>query len=361
MRLCISPRFLFGPPWRKRWSRGRPRTGFHPIQFLSAVLLALPEAIDPELAAQIGREIRRRKLAVAAVSGTFNMIHPDRARRLNGLRRLEVLAANCAALGAPLITLCTGTRDAENMWRHHPDNDSPEAWSDLLDSLAVAAPLAERYNLFLGIEPETANVVSSAKKARRLLDEMKSPRLKIVMDAANFFHPGETRPREDVLNEAFDLLGGDILLAHGKDFRDAGQVEFVAPGQGVCPGRILSVCCAPAATRDRSSCRAWRKRTWTPAPPSSAGRWQSRPAGPPADLRRIFHDGIHFHYQDAGRGVPFFYQHGLGGDVNQTFEIFKPPAGFRLIGFDCRGHGQTRPVVPRRKSASPPSPMICGR
>ena len=56
------------------------------------------------------------------------------------------------------------------------------------------------------------------------------------------------------------------------------------------------------------------------------------------------HDQIHFHYHEIGAGVPFIFQHGLGGDVSQTFGIFQPPPFIRMIGFDARGHGQTQPL-----------------
>ncbi len=59
----------------------------------------------------------------------------------------------------------------------------------------------------------------------------------------------------------------------------------------------------------------------------------------------FLHDGLNFHYRDTGgSGIPFVFQHGLGGDVNQPFGLFKPPAGFRMIAFDCRAHGLTAPV-----------------
>ena len=51
-----------------------------------------------------------------------------------------------------------------------------------------------------------------------------------------------------------------------------------------------------------------------------------------------------FHYLDAWQGLPFVFQHGLGGDVHQTQDIFPPPLPFRLLTLDCRGHGETRPV-----------------
>lgn len=56
------------------------------------------------------------------------------------------------------------------------------------------------------------------------------------------------------------------------------------------------------------------------------------------------HDGLIFHYRDQGQGLPFVFQHGLGGDTNQTFGLFSPPPGVRLLTLDCRGHGETRPL-----------------
>ncbi len=55
-------------------------------------------------------------------------------------------------------------------------------------------------------------------------------------------------------------------------------------------------------------------------------------------------DGLSVHYQDKGEGLPFVFQHGLGGDLSQPFGLYTPPKGVRLIGYDARGHGQTRPL-----------------
>ena len=60
-------------------------------------------------------------------------------------------------------------------------------------------------------------------------------------------------------------------------------------------------------------------------------------------------DEIRFYYRDEGAGVPFFFQHGLGADLTQPFSLCQPPSGIRLIGFDARAHGQTKPVGPEEK------------
>lgn len=202
------------------------------FNFSSAGVESLPERIDLALAERIRAALAERGIVMAAVSGTVNMIHPDEQRRRAGLERLDILAASCARLGTSIITLCSGTRDPNNMWRRHPDNDSPEAWRDLLEAMSAAAQMAEAHGVTLAVEPEVANVVDSARKARRLLDEIRSPRLKIVIDGANLFHAGELPRMSEILDEAFNLLGSDIVLAHAKDLSRDGEAGHEAAGTG---------------------------------------------------------------------------------------------------------------------------------
>ncbi len=208
--------------------------GLDCVQFnmVCAGLPSMPERIDSALCDRIRAAADKRGITLAAVSGTFNMIHPDPAKRRAGLERLRVLAGACDRLGAPVVTLCTGTRDPDDMWRRHPDNDSAAAWRDLLESLRAAVKIAEAVGVTVAFEPEVANVVDTARKARRLLDEIGSPRLKVVMDGANLFCAGDLARMGDVLNEAFALLGPDVVLAHAKDLTHDGEAGHAAAGTG---------------------------------------------------------------------------------------------------------------------------------
>jgi pimeloyl-ACP methyl ester carboxylesterase len=55
-------------------------------------------------------------------------------------------------------------------------------------------------------------------------------------------------------------------------------------------------------------------------------------------------DRLEFYYLDRGTGVPFFFQHGLGGETEKVFALLELPPGFRLLGMDCRAHGKTKPL-----------------
>jgi len=209
--------------------------GLRCVQFNMACagLPSMPDQIDDALVNRIRQSLQTRQITIAAVSGTFNMIHPDVQKRKDGLSRLRVLASKAKPLGTSIITLCTGTRDPQDMWRWHPDNRAPEAWRDLVTSMQEALQIADAYDVILGVEPEISNVIESAHKARQLLDEMQSPRLKIVMDAANLFHAGELPRQRAILDEAFDLLGKDVALTHAKDLKHDGAAGHDAAGTGV--------------------------------------------------------------------------------------------------------------------------------
>ncbi len=199
----------------------------------AAGLPSMPERIDEELCDQVARELAARDISIATLSGTFNMAHPSVDVRRAGLRRLEALASRAPRLGASVLALCTGTRDPDDMWRHHPDNDTPEAWGDCVDSIGKALQIAGRYGVTLGVEPEVSNVVDSAARARRLLDEMGSAHLKIIIDGANLFHAGELSRQREILDEAFELLGAEIVAAHAKDLDRDGRAGQVAAGRGL--------------------------------------------------------------------------------------------------------------------------------
>ena len=193
----------------------------------------MPDRLDPDLCRRIRREVESRGLTLAAVSGTFNIIHPDLDERARNFRGLRELAAACAALGAPRITFSTGTRNADYMWASHPDNGSPEAWAEMLESMAEAVEIAAEHEVPLVFEPEVSNVVDTALKARRLLDHFGSPFLKVVIDGANLFGAGDLPRMAEVLDEAFDLLGPDIEMAHAKDLVRDGEAGHVAAGTGL--------------------------------------------------------------------------------------------------------------------------------
>jgi sugar phosphate isomerase/epimerase len=194
-------------------------------------LPSMPGAISEDTTRAVAAAARDVGIEIVSLSGTYNMIHPDPALRAKGHERLRVIAKAAQEMGTPLVTLCTGTRDAADQWRAHPGNTEPDAWRDLRESMDIALGFAEEHDVDLGVEPELANVIDSAVKARRLIDEVGSPRLKILLDPANLFETATPDQQRDIVWQAIDMLADRTVMGHAKDRTPSGQ--FTTAGKGI--------------------------------------------------------------------------------------------------------------------------------
>ncbi len=207
--------------------------GYDTVQYNLACsgLGALPSVVPEAALGAIQQAVLATGVTIAAVSATYNMIHPHQAVRDAGRDAFTAIAEAARTMGCPVITVCTGTRDPLDQWRHHPDNATTSAWDDAMTEMSLLLPIAERHGLTIGVEPELANVVSSAARARDMLDVLDHPALGIVLDPANLFETQAGFRDGAVVDEAIELLADRIILAHAKDRRADGG--FVAAGSGI--------------------------------------------------------------------------------------------------------------------------------
>lgn len=211
---------------------GIRRHGIHHIHYNMACsgLSELPLHIPPDKIEEINRQARKHQLEVVGLSATFNMIDRDPTVRREGLKSLKALAPVAKAIGTNFISLCTGSRGPDK-WQWHPDNATSEAWTDLVQTMEEAIEIAGQHDVLLGVEPETGNVVRDASLARKLMDEMASERIRIILDAANLFEQANNQQEiNDLITESLDLLHDRIQVAHAKDRSLEGTVQPAGKG-----------------------------------------------------------------------------------------------------------------------------------
>ena len=214
--------------------RQMDRQGIHHTQFnlSSAGMAALPDSVDEETLLTVRALAKKYGITLDALSGTFNMIDPDVDARTRGCRQFETQCRAARLLGIPIVTLCTGSRHPTNKWAWHEDNLTEAAWSDQMRSTEQILRSAQDNGIILGVETEASNIICTPEKARQYLDDVGSSNLKIIMDGANLFRPEQVPRMGSILEEAFDALGKDIVLAHAKDFSLGQDIDFVAAGEG---------------------------------------------------------------------------------------------------------------------------------
>jgi len=207
------------------------------LNLVSAGLPPLPDRLERDAARRIGDVFFERGLSIAAVSANFNCIHPDPCVRTAAVKRFALLASRSKDLGTHILTMCTGTRNPDNMWHAHPDNADAEAWQDLVGVARDLTRIAEDCGVTVAFEPEVFNVVNTAAKAERLIAEVGSTQLRVLLDPANLVHPCDLPDTRPMLQDAFARLGPFIAMAHAKDvlppLPDSDECRRVAAGAGM--------------------------------------------------------------------------------------------------------------------------------
>ncbi len=216
--------------------------GFAAVQFNLSVagLSTIPtEPVPAETIRQIRTAAERHHIELSAISGTFNSAHPDPAERQRYVDRFPLLCAVARSLGVDLITLSSGSRDPDDMWRWHSDNTTEDAWADSHATLTIVARMAESAGVKVAFEPEHSNVVATADQALAMLAEVESPALGVVYDAANLLDPDHYDPTAAEEAIAVDLaaLSPHILLAHAKELT-TGRAPVPA-GAGFLPWDLI--------------------------------------------------------------------------------------------------------------------------
>lgn len=279
-RLGIFAR-IFPRPRAKDVAAAVARAGFRVTQLnLSCVgLPTLPGAgVDLDLSS-IGACFNAQGVRVWGLSATYNMVHPDLKERAEGTEKAVALISRAPQLGVEVVTLCTGTRDGENMWRPHPDNSTEAAWGEMRATLDVLLAAADEAGVRLGIEPEPGNVVGDASRAGRLLGELEgdSRLIGIVLDPANLVTPATVAGQRDILRHAFGALGGHTVALHAKDVVPDGG--YAAAGRGQLDYDLVSELYAglpsrvPVIIQDAVEQDVARTRDFL------LSRWAARPKG----------------------------------------------------------------------------------
>ena len=73
----------------------------------------------------------------------------------------------------------------------------------------------------LAIEPVCTHIVHDAAMAEKMLEELDSPNVKIILDAVNLIDSGHTDTAEEIIEDAIRRLGSRVCVLHMKDFLPA--------------------------------------------------------------------------------------------------------------------------------------------
>lgn len=108
-----------------------------------------------------------------------------------------------------------------------------EAYQIARNSIIELVAHAENFGVTVAVEAGINHPIYNYQLAKRLIDEVASQNLKIILDCANLMHKENHADQEKVIRGALDNLHGYITALHLKDYiMENGKIRMVPVGKG---------------------------------------------------------------------------------------------------------------------------------
>ncbi|WP_416151634.1 sugar phosphate isomerase/epimerase family protein [Salipaludibacillus sp. HK11] len=183
-----------------------------------------PGLLTPGFAKQIGEEFDKNGVSISVLACYLHLYERDEVVRKENLDRFKELIRHAKFMGAPMVAAEVGKPNV-------PVEDKD--WKTLVHSIQELAEEAEKWGVYLGLEAANGHLVGTAIELKLLLDEVPSSNIGVVLDPGNLMDEKNFQNQDQVIEEAFELLGSRIIAAHAKDRKwNGSQLDVLPAGQG---------------------------------------------------------------------------------------------------------------------------------
>ena len=192
-----------------------------------------PEKLTDEYALRVRKEFDESGLECAVLGCYLNLADPNPERRAQTQEIYKAHLRFAAKIGARVVGTETYA-NPESVFSD-PAPQSEEAFRLLLDSLKPVIRCAEETGTVLAVEPVWSHIISTPERAARMLEELSSDHLQIILDVVNLISPQEAGRAEKIISHALFLLDDRIRILHMKDFviTPEGEMDACACGLGL--------------------------------------------------------------------------------------------------------------------------------
>ncbi len=175
-----------------------------------------PEALTPGYAMYLKRLFDKNELDCAVLGCYLNLATPDEAQLRETQEKYMANIRFAAHLGAGVVGTETGAPNVEYRFEEACWNEA--SLQIFIKNLRPVVKYAEQMGVLVAIEPVVRHIVCNPVRARRVLDEIASPNLRIILDPVNLLESYNYEEQDAIIDEALGLLGKDVAVLHVKDF-----------------------------------------------------------------------------------------------------------------------------------------------
>lgn len=188
-------------------------------------------ALTPGLAMYIRKVFAKNDVDIAVLGCYLNLANPNPEKLAKITRRYLAHLRFASLLGCGVVGTETGAPN--ETYTAVPECHGEEALRTFIQNLRPVVQYAEKTGVILAIEPVWKHIVYNPARAKRVLQEIASPNLQVILDPVNLLDISNYERQREIVEEAIDVLGDEIAMVHIKDFRaEGGKLVSVGAGLG---------------------------------------------------------------------------------------------------------------------------------
>lgn len=186
-------------------------------------------SVSSGTASFIGDYLQNLGIKISILGCYVNLASPDEAIRQQAIADFK----HHIYLAKDYHAAVVGTETGSVGHGYTTANFTEEAYIAARSSIMEMVAYAEHLGVTVGIEAGINHPLYTSDLAKRLISEVQSPNLKIIMDCANLISTDNYQEQERVVYRALNDLHDDICSMHLKDFIiENQQVRIVPVGTG---------------------------------------------------------------------------------------------------------------------------------
>lgn len=200
-----------------------------------AMKKSFPESVNtiqkmtPGTANYFQSRFAKAGLKISILGSYVNIVATDLDERKQAIADFKHHIHLARDFGASMVATETGSVGKG----YTEENFTEEAFQKAVVSVKEMVAEAERFGVIVAIESGINHPVYTAPLAKRLVDEVNSPNLKIILDCANLMSVSNYKNQAEVIKEAFELLDDHLIALHIKDFIvEDDKIKIVPVGHG---------------------------------------------------------------------------------------------------------------------------------
>lgn len=212
---------------------------------LTSVQLVLKKTIkdfkegmfSPSYAMNIGKTFAKNNIEIAVLGCYINPSNTDEIKLKKDMNYFIECLKYARFMNAGMVGLETGFIGSECIpQKNHTD----EAYQILLSNMKTLCNAAEKLGVMIGIEGVSSFVINTPEKMRKLIDDLNSPNVCVILDILNYLTIENHHKQEDVILKSFDILKNEIGAIHLKDFIIKNdEIHYIYPTNGNMNIRLI--------------------------------------------------------------------------------------------------------------------------